>query len=135
MNISETSIYGPGKFKDESGNTECVAFVRQATGIGPTLTWKKGKKIIDTPIGGIKRYTAIATFDSNGKYPTDGKGRHAAIYLSHDPIKKIIYVLDQFNAQGMVRKRPIRFWENKNELRSGQIYRRSNDSDTFFVIE
>jgi hypothetical protein len=135
MQVAETTVYGPGVYTDANGKTECVVFVRQVTGLGPTQSWKRGKKIIGAQIGEIKRYTAIATFDSNGKYPTDNNGRHAAIYLSHDPHTKGIYVLDQFNKQGKVGKRLIHFWEKKNEKKSGQVYSRSNDSDTFYVIE
>lgn len=57
------------------------------------------------PPGSIRRGTAIATFDKNGKYPTDALGKHAAIYLSHDA--KGITVLDQWNKQGEVLKRTI----------------------------
>lgn len=72
------------------------------------------------------RGTAIATFDSNGKYPTDGLGKHAAIYLEHNALR--ILVLDQWNDQGEVKQRPIWFNRPKGT-------KRSNDADTFYVIE
>ena len=76
--------------------------------------------------GDLASGTAIATFDDKGKYPTDGLGRHGAIYLSHN--NEGIEVLDQWKAQGEVLKRTIRF--NRPEGT-----KRSNDGDTFYVIE
>ena len=66
------------------------------------------------------------TFDSNGKYPTDALGKHAAIYLEHNT--QCILVLDQWNDQGEVKQRPIWFNRPKGT-------KRSNDGDTFYVIE
>lgn len=59
-------------------------------------------------------------------YPTDALGRHAAIYLEHT--KERIVVLDQWKAQGEVKKRFIWFHKPKGTYRS-------NDADTFHVIE
>jgi hypothetical protein len=73
----------------------------------------------------VSRGTAIATF-VNGRYPTDDLGKHAAIYLSHD--KNGIEVLDQWNAQGMVKKRTIRAHKPEGT-------RRSNVAEFFYVIE
>ncbi|MEJ1239314.1 BPSL0067 family protein [Chryseolinea sp. T2] len=81
-----------------SGNTECVAFVRQTTGAPHHSEWKAGRRISDALDGEIPSGTAIATFDNDGKYPTDTLGKHAAIYVSHDD--KYIYVYDQWNSQG-----------------------------------
>jgi hypothetical protein len=106
------------------GNTECVVFVQQATDAPDTELWIKGIKVIDAPEGKIERLTAIATFH-DGKYPTDDKGKHAAIYLSHDP--NGIWVLDQWNSQGCVKKRKIR-----SKVSEGTI--RSNDANWFYVI-
>src|SRR2546423_12981548 len=86
------------QFKNEQGHTECVEFVRQATNAPPTNQWRKGKRITDAKAGEIARGTAIATFDDDGKYPTDVLGKHAAIYLYQT--KDAIYVLDQWNDQG-----------------------------------
>ena len=92
---AETDVGGKGKFVNLSGHTECVEFVRQATGAPQTTTWREGLKVSEAKPGDIARGTAIATFDANGKYPTDTKGRHAAIYLFHT--KAMIQVLDQWN--------------------------------------
>jgi hypothetical protein len=124
--IAEANVFGKGKFKNAVGNTECVEFVRQATGAPPTHMWKRGQKVADAKVGSIPRGTAIATFDDKGKYPTDGLGQHAAIYLRQD--KTAIWVLDQWNDQGEVRERSIWFSRRKGT-------RRSNDANTFYVIE
>lgn len=126
LQISEQDVFGKGKFKDKKGNTECVEFIRQATGAPPTNMWQRGVKVGDMKPGQILRGTAIATFDDNGHYPTDILGKHAAIYLSHSPAN--IQVLDQWDDQGEVKPRPI--WFNRP---AGT--RRSNDASTFFVIE
>jgi hypothetical protein len=103
-----------------------VVFVQQAAGAPPTSLWKKGVKVGEALNGAIPRGTAIATFDDNDKYPTDGFGKHAAIYLSHD--KNAIQVLDQWRSQGEVKKRGIRF---NNKTASS----RSDQAETFYVIE
>jgi hypothetical protein len=81
--------------------------------------------VLDAPFGSIERGTAIATFDRNGKYPTDGKGKHAAIYLSHTASS--ILVLDQWRAQGCVRARTIQAKKIDHP--------RSDCAQCFYVIE
>lgn len=126
LKVSEADVLGKGKFKNGEGHTECVEFVRQATGAPATSTWKCGCRVLEAKIGTLRRGTAIATFDDKGKYPTDNLGRHAAVYLSHT--KECIRVLDQWNDQGEVKPRSI--WFNKP-----RGTRRSNDASTFHVIE
>ena len=126
LKIEESSVFGKKKFANAKGNTECVEFVRQATDVPESPKWIRGRLVRSFKPGELKRGTAIATFDDNGKYPTDALGRHAAIYLGHG--SEGIEVLDQWNAQGEVLKRPIRF--NRPEKT-----KRSNDGDTFYVIE
>lgn len=135
MTVAETTVYDANKYKSEGGNTECVAFITAVTAAPATTSWKKGKKVLDASEAEIKKGTAIATFDDNGKYPKDGKGKHAAIYLSHSRQQQTITVLDQWNSQGGVKKRIIHVWANKNETIGGKPYKRSNDADTFYVIE
>lgn len=91
--MSEKDVLGKSKYVIAKGNTECVEFIRQATGAPQTLIWKKGQRIADAKVGHIARGTAIATFDANGKYPSDLLGRHAAIYLEHNAQRML--VLDQ----------------------------------------
>jgi hypothetical protein len=123
---AEQDVFGKNKFTNASGKTECVEFIRQATGAPATANWRKGVKIADSKPGQIQRGTAIATFDASGKYPTDGLGKHAAIYLFHN--QSSIQVLDQWDAQGEVKPRPIWFNRPKGT-------KRSNDGNMFFVIE
>ena len=126
LKVPERDVFGPKKYANAKGNTECVEFVRKTTGAPETALWKKGIKVSDAKPGEIKRGTAIATFDDAGKYPTDALGQHAAIYLSHTA--QAIHVLDQWNSQGEVKERPIWFNRPKGT-------RRSNDASTFYVIE
>jgi hypothetical protein len=131
LKIAEKDVLGEGKFKNAEGDTECVEFVRQATGAPETKLWRRGIKIADAKPGQIMRGTAIATFDDNGRYPTDALGKHAAIYLYHTPpatAGACIQVLDQWDDQGEVLPRSIYFNRPKGT-------KRSNDANTFFVIE
>ena len=124
IKVKESDVAGPKKYTNERGNTECVEFVRQVTLAPGTTLWKQGASIKTAAIGTISRGTAIATFDDNGKYPVDGKGKHAAIYLSHTQAG--VQVLDQWNGQGEVLPRQIRF---------NNPGKRSNNGDTFYVVE
>lgn len=126
MKFSELEVYGKGKFVSAAGRTECVEFIRQVTSAPSTAAWTKGLRVADAAVGAIERGTAIATFDAAGHYPNDGQGKHAAIYLEHNAER--ILVLDQWNLQGQVKQRPIRF-----HTASGTS--RSNDGSTFYVIE
>jgi hypothetical protein len=123
LKFKEDAVLGPKKYVNAKGNTECVEFVRQATGAPDSKSWKPGIRVKEASSTAIPRGTAIATFDG-GAYPNDGLGKHAAIYLEHD--EKRILVLDQWNAQGEVKKRPIWFDRPKAS--------RSNNGDTFYVI-
>lgn len=126
LKVPERDVFGKGKYVNPSGNTECVEFVRQVTNAPGTTAWKIGTKISDAKPGEVLRGTVIATFDANKRYPVDGKGKHAAIYLQHDATR--ILVLDQWNDQGEVKQRPIAFKRPNGT-------RRSNDGDTFYVVE
>jgi len=126
LKIAEAKVFGKGIFVNANGNTECVEFIRQSTNAPLTSLWKKGKKVSEAKFGEIPRGTAIATFDSQGKYPTDALGKHAAIYIEHNNLH--ILVLDQWNDQGEVKKRNIRFGRPKGT-------KRSNDADVYYVIE
>ena len=115
-----------GKYKDAQGNTECVTFARKDTGAMHTSTWNRGVQVKGAIPGSILEGTVIATFDSTGRYPTDGLGKHAASYLSHNAHG--IEVYDQWNKQGRVKKRRIRF-DNSHAVK------RSDNADTFYVVE
>jgi hypothetical protein len=126
LKIDEAEVLGEGKYVNAKGNTECVEFVRQATGAPHTSSWTRGSRVSEAKPGEIDRGTAIATFDTRGRYPTDNLGKHAAVYLSHDA--RGIFVLDQWNKQGEVKKRQIKFNGAKG-------ISRSDNADFFYVIE
>ena len=104
------------------GDGECVALVQEAAGAPNTASWKKGAVVRGN--SGLRKGTAIATFDAHGKYTNLSTGNHAAIYLSQD--LQGIWVYDQWRSQGAVRRRLIRF--------RGGAGSPSNDGDAFFVI-
>jgi hypothetical protein len=125
LKVPENSVTEAGKYKSAKGLTECVAFVQQAAGAPPTSQWKQGIRVDTAKPTDIARGTVIATFDDKGKYPTDHLGQHAAIYLSKNA--QGIQVLDQWDKQGQVKPRTIKFHQPKGT-------RRSNDGDTFYVV-
>ena len=111
-------------FLNEKGNAECVEFIKQTLNAPVTATWTEGTKITSNSYDMIAPGTAIATF-INGKYPQTGStGMHAAIFLSKDVVG--ITVLDQWRAQGVVKKRLIR-WTGGPSL--------SNNGSAFSTIE
>lgn len=125
LKVSEEEITEKEVYLNAKGNAECVEFVRQTTNAPGTPKWQKGIRVADAKLGQIKRGTAIATFDDKGHYPVDSRGRHAAIYLSHDRFQ--ITVLDQWNSKGKVTRRGIQIGKKATS--------RSNDGATFYVIE
>ena len=125
MTTDEKSVFGKRQFANQAGDTECGEFVRRTSSAPHTTMWRKGDKVLDAKPGTIPRGTVIATFDDRDRYPTDGKGRHAAVYLSHT--NHGIELLDQWNAQGLVKKRVIRVQNSDRP--------RSNAAQTFYIVE
>ncbi len=125
MTMEEEDVLKKEQFVNSIGNTECVEFVRQASAAPHTTLWKKGDLVVDMVPGTIPRGTVIATFDDRSRYPTDGKGKHAAIYLSHT--KNSIEVLDEWKAQKKVLRRTIRVQIGSK--------RRSDLAQTFYIVE
>jgi hypothetical protein len=124
MLVKETDVLGTDKYVNAKGKTECVEFVRQVTSAPKSDLWRREISVKDAKLGEILRGTTIATFDDNGKYPTDGLGKHAAIFLSKSPAG--IQVLDQWDSQHEVLPRTIKF---------SHPGKRSNNGDTFYVVE
>ncbi len=116
--------YAGTSYTNAKGNAECVEFIQQTLKAPQTKFWIEGRKVTkDGPVLPIG--TAIATF-VDGKYPQTGSsGKHAAIYLGQDATG--IQVLDQWRAQGEVRRRTIRWTPTKSGL--------SNDGNAFSAIE
>jgi hypothetical protein len=105
------------------GNGQCVVFVQHCATAPSTTLWKKGEKVRGNMH--IRKGTAVATFDSNERYPNHATGNHAAIYDGQDSFG--IYVYDQWVARGVVGRRLIGF--------KGGVGSPSNDGDAFFVIQ
>ncbi len=119
----DQSYVGIG-YKNSQGHTECVEFIKQTLDAPITSMWKEGKKVTAGDMT-LKPGTAIATF-VNGKYPQTGStGMHAAIYMGQSALG--IQVLDQWQAQGMVKPRTIHWKATRPGL--------SNDGSAFSVIE
>lgn len=77
-------IYVNGKYaatKISVGDGYCVPLVQQVTGAPNTTLWVRGSELKGRPQ--LEPGTAIATFDSNGKYPNHSKGNHAAIFVGY----------------------------------------------------
>ena len=115
-------------FANESANTECVEFIKQALFAPPTALWREGAKVGRLASNGsdpVAAGTAIATF-VHRRYPQLGNtGKHAAIYLGQNAAG--IQVLDQWRAQGQVLQRSIPWKPRRPGL--------SNDGNAFSVIE
>jgi hypothetical protein len=121
INLQE--LDGSKNYANEKGNFECVALVQKTSGIPHTSTWMKGKRVLDCLPVELQVGTVIATFDENGKYPLTA--RHAALYESHD--SSGINVVDQWNSQGMAKRRKIRLKHSPA--------RDVNDAGHYFVVE
>lgn len=100
---NETHVQDNASYVNGNGNHECVTFVQSSAAAPNTGLWRAGTKVLDAKPGTLLKGTAIATFEG-GKYPVTN--RHAAIYITHDA--NGIWVYDQWNSQGMVKKRYIR---------------------------
>ncbi len=121
------SLNGKAKVKDG----ECVALVREYTGVGPTTRWRQG-----APVFGNKTTatgTAIATFEK-GRWPGKPKGNHAALYIGQ--ASDGIYVLDQWNdEEGKKKKMEIRKIWVKPRLSNGRFINPSDNALAFSIIE
>jgi hypothetical protein len=112
-------------YRNSQGETQCVELIKQTLGAPRTAEWRAGRKIRPGDRD-IARGTAIATF-VDGRYPQTGAGgKHAALYLEQNEAG--IVVLDQWKAQGVVKRRTIR-WK---PLSPGS---KSNDANAYSEIE
>jgi hypothetical protein len=107
------------------GNGQCVAFVREVTGLPATRFWSEGGSVLEAEPG-----TAIATFDPDGTYGNHTDGRsHAAILV--EVTAKGLQVIDQWLGRKVpapgVHQRLIYF-------RGGQGLP-CDDGDAYAVIE
>jgi hypothetical protein len=113
--------------KDIVGNGQCVSACSKFSGVtGDTKLWRAGAGVADN--GDVKPGTAIATFDSNGRYPT-GKDKNSGIYLGPGT-KGSIWILDQWPAHDPNPAHPPQPRELLNDNARGV----SNNSNAYHVI-
>jgi hypothetical protein len=114
-----------------------VALTSQLTGVtAHTADWTQGPKVLNpdgTINSAVKPGTAIATFDSNGRYPTSDP-RNSATFLSPGVYSGggSIRVTDQWNAHGQnpaenPQSRDVRFYSDTTR-------NISNNSNAYYVI-
>ncbi len=112
-----------------AGNHQCVALVRQYTGVPLTMAWKQGEAVLGNLL--IKKGIAIATF-VDGKYANRAYGNHAAIYMGQSAAG--LLVMDQWagKRQSVISSCSLRA---KGKYKNGLYIDPSNNADAFFVIE
>jgi hypothetical protein len=104
------------------GTGHCVPLVREVTGAPITTQWRRGDPVRGS---GCAPGTAIATFDSNGRYGNHTDGRsHAAILISEN--SDGLLVCDQWLGQP-VHHRTIRYRDGQGDA--------VNDGDRYYVVE
>ncbi|MES2019021.1 MAG: BPSL0067 family protein [Pseudomonadota bacterium] len=93
------SLVGQPTFKNEKGEGQCVELVKQTVGNGqPASTWRQGSPVdANTPVG-----TAVANFNTEGKFDTKNTGQHAAVLSTATTDKGSIKIVDQWESE----KRP-----------------------------
>jgi hypothetical protein len=108
---------------------ECVALTSQLTGVtADTSQWRAGPKVVNadgTLNSAVKPGTAIATFDSNGRYPGPNvKDKNSATFLGPGVYSGNggIRVMDQWKAHP------------PNSAHAPQSRDVSNNSNSYFVI-
>ena len=118
------------------GKGECVdiikVFVPGLKGKS-TTTWRAGAWVMEAG-NTIRRGTAIATFDKDGRFPQHRSGQHAAIVLRVMPSG--IWVVDQWRSKRIITKRLIRIPPPHHQRNpDGSFPDASNNALAFRVIE
>jgi hypothetical protein len=109
------------------GTHHCVALVKHYARAPASSLWREGASVKGNML--LKKGTAIATF-VNGKYPNQGTGNHAALYVSQDASG--ITVIDQWSGSGTIRLRRLIFL---GKDKTGKYVDPSNNGDAFSVVE
>jgi RHS repeat-associated protein len=112
------------------GNGQCVTACAHFSGVtGDTKQWTEGPAVADN--SSIPKGTAIATFDSNGRYPTNAD-RNSGIYMGQGTKKGSILILDQWPAhpQSGTPAHPAQI----REMRPDDGKTRSNSAKAYYVI-
>jgi hypothetical protein len=78
---------------DTAFGVQCVGLVKYYSDAGPTSTWQEGASLSDGDP--IMPGTAIATFNSEGRYASKKTGNHACFFVSFLPGNAGIRVLEQ----------------------------------------
>lgn len=108
---------------------QCVTACKHFSGIAaPTAAWKQGAAVAGNssiPIG-----TAIATFGSDGKYPTNGD-QNSGIYIGPGSI----LIFDQWPAYGAPLNTPAHPPQIREmQFDSGNGHSMANSASTYHVI-
>ena len=104
------------------GNGQCVALVREVTGLPATAAWRRGESVRDA--ASVAKGTAIATFDADGRYGNHTDGRsHAAILIARHADGLLVW--DQWTGQP-AHQRMIRYRGGQG----GAV----NDADQYHVV-
>lgn len=115
------------------GSGQCVALVKEYAGAPASSMWRAGAAVRGDMM--LKKGTAIATF-VDGRYPNNGTGNHAALYVSQDAVG--IWVVDQWSRSGKIQYRHLRFQGRVKDAKGKETTRYvdpSNNGDAFSVIE
>lgn len=121
-------IYNASERIDLRG--ECVSLVKAVASVGATWTWEKGNSLGQSnPY--VEIGTPVATFDTDGKYPGEGRLRngsfaHTGIFLGYstDNNGQIdgMYLLDQFQAESPPKKAGVS-WRALNRVKKYSVVR------------
>lgn len=120
-----------------AGDGECVDLIKEyVPGLKgrSTASWRAGAWVMEAGPS-IRKGTAIATFDQDGRFPQHRTGQHAALVLR--VMGSGIWVVDQWrNNGGKIGKRLLRLpapGQQRNP--DGSFQRASNNPLAFRVIE
>jgi copper chaperone CopZ len=120
----------------QAGRGECVDIIKEyVPGLKgkSTTTWRAGAWVMEAGAS-IRRGTAIATFDKDGRFPQHRSGQHAAIVLR--VMGSGIWVVDQWRSKKMITKRLIRIPPPHHQRNpDGSFPDASNNALAFRVIE
>jgi hypothetical protein len=108
-----------------AGKGECVDLIKEyVPGLKgkSTTTWRAGAWVMEAG-NKIRRGTAIATFDKNGRFPQRSTGQHAALVLS--VMASGIWVVDQWKGD------PTKLKISKRLIRIPPPHRQRNADGTF----
>lgn len=98
-----------------------------------TSTWRAGASVMEAG-STIRRGTAIATFDKDGRFPRGDSGQHAALVLR--VMASGIWVADRWRSKSNISKRLIRIPPpHRQRNPDGSFPNASNNALAFRVIE